>query len=167
MTVSKQNGQPRQLMSDVQRDIAADDNRTQHVRLTFSMHRLEHCLGQAAPGREELWLADVGNALDLLIVAMKESQEVVCRDEGLVEEIKHTSPRLVNRIDNLRDEFDGLLQQAATLRDQLAGAAKRSHTAFADLRQRMDWLLSGLRHHQAKETDLIYEAINVDIGIGD
>lgn len=167
MTTSNETGQSRQLMTDVQRDIAADDNRTQHVRLTFSMHRLEHCLGQAAPGREEGWLADVGNALDLLIVAMKESQEVVCRDDGLIEEIKYTAPQLINRIDNLRDEFDGLRQQATTLRDQLAAAAKRTNTAFADLRQRMDWLLSGLKHHQAKETDLIYEAINVDIGVGD
>jgi hypothetical protein len=131
------------------------------------MHRLENSLGQAAPGREEKWLADVSNALDLLVVAMTESRELVCRDDGLIKEIKHTTPRLLSRIENLRDEFDGLVQQAKTLREQLTQASKRSNTAFSDLRLRMEWLLSGLRHHQAKETDLIYEAINVDIGVGD
>lgn len=167
MPTSNKNGESRQTMTPEQREIAADDNRTQHIRLTFSMHRLENSLGQAAPGREEKWLSDVDKALELLIVAMNESKEIVCRDDGLIEEIKHTTPRLLSRIVNLRDEFDGLFQQATTLRDQLKQAANRSNTAFTDLRQRMDWLLSGLRHHQAKETDLIYEATNVDIGIGD
>ena len=106
-------------------------------------------------------------ALELLIVAMNESEDIVCRDDGLIEEIKHTTPRLLSRITNLRDEFAGLLKQATTLRDQMKQASNRSSTAFTDLRQRMDWLLSGLKHHQSKETDLIYEAINVDIGIGD
>ena len=167
MTTSNENGKTRRLMTSEQRAIAADDNRTQHIRLTFSMHRLEHSLGQAAPGREEKWLGDVVKALELLVVAMNESQDIVCRDDGLIEEIKHTTPRLLSRIANLRDEFDGLLQQATTLREQLKQAVSRSNTAFTDLRQRMDWLLSGLKHHQAKETDLIYEAINVDIGVGD
>lgn len=167
MTTSNENGKTRQLMTREQREIAADDNRTQHIRLTFSMHRLENSLGQAAPGREEKWLRDVDKALELLLVAMNESQDIVCRDDGLIEEIKYLTPRLMSRLANLQDEFDGLLRQATTLRDQLKQAANRSSTAFTDLRQRMDWLLSGLRHHQAKETDLIYEAINVDIGVGD
>lgn len=167
MSTPNENGKTRRLMTAAQREIAADDNRTQHIRLTFSMHRLENSLGQAAPGREDKWLSDVNSALDLLLVAMRESEEVVSRDDGLIEEIKHTAPRLLSRIENLRDEFEGLLQQATTLRDQLDEAVNRSNTAFSDLRQRMDWLLSGLRHHQSKETDLIYEAVNVDIGVGD
>ena len=161
------NSKTRTPISSDQRDVAADDNRTQHIRLTFTMHRLEACLGQAAPGRETKWLDEVHRALDLLLAAMSESEAVVYRDDGLIEEIKYTTPRLLSRIANLQDEFDGLATQAKTLREQLVETSKRSNTAFADLRQRVDWLLSGLRHHQAKEVDLIFEAMNVDIGIGD
>ena len=161
------NGKSHLIMTFDQREVAVDDNRTQHVRLVFAIHRLEACLGQAAPGREVDWLREVRHALDLLVAAMNESQEMVCRDDGLIEEIKHTTPRLLSRIEDLREEFEGLLTQARGLHEQLAKTDDRSDTSFSDLRQRMDWLVSAIRHHQAKEVDLIYEAINVDIGIGD
>ena len=135
--------------------------------LRFQCTGLKTAWAKQLPDERKSGSAMSVTALDLLIVAMNESQEVVSQEDGVIEEIKHTTPRLLSRIANLRDEFDGLLQQANTLRDQLAVAAKRSNTAFSDLRQRMDWLLSGIKHHQAKETDLIYEAFNVDIGVGD
>lgn len=157
----------RKAMTDAERDVATDDNRTQHVRLVFAMHRLEACLGNAAPGRESDWQGEVQNALDLLIAAMKESRECVLRDDGLIEEIKLEKPFLVKRIKNLRAEFDGLFNQALALQDQIKDASETQQIGFADLRQRMSWLLSALRHHQAKEADLVYEAFNVDIGVGD
>ncbi|QEG24692.1 hypothetical protein [Mariniblastus fucicola] len=159
-------------MTVAERDVAKDDDRTQHVRLVFAIHRLEACLGQAAPGRETEWQQEVNRALDLLLAAMKESRECVQRDDGLIEEIKLEKPYLLKRIKNLRAEFDGLFNQAAALQDQMKDASDKDSSetqqiGFADLRQRMSWLLSALRHHQAKEADLVYEAFNVDIGVGD
>ena len=165
--ISKDPRVTRKPMTDTEREVAIDDNRTQHVRLVFAMHRLEACLGQAAPGRESDWQNQVNNSLDLLIVAMNESRDCVCRDDGLIEEIKIEKPFLVRRIKNLRAEFDGLFNQAKALQDQIKDAAETQQIGFADLRQRMDWLLSGLKHHQAKESDLVYEAFNIDIGVGD
>jgi hypothetical protein len=154
-------------MTAEERELAVDDNRTQHVRLIFAIHRLEACLGQAAPGREDIWHDEVNRALDLLIAAMIESRECVCRGNGLIEEIKIEKPFLISRISNLRAEFDGLLNQAKAFQDQIKDSDQNQQIGFADMRQRMDWLLSGLKLHQAKESDLIYEAMNVDIGIGD
>ena len=157
-------------MSDVLREVTVDDNRTQHVRLVFAIQRIEASLGHAAPGRESQWQEEVSKALDLLIAAMKESRDCVCRDDGLIEEIKIEKPFLMKRIKNLRAEFDGLFNQAAALQDQIKDACNDQDTqqiSFVDLRQRIGWLLSGLRHHQAKEADLIFEAFNVDVGVGD
>ena len=165
--ISKNQKTTRTPMTDVQREVAIDDNRTQHVRLVFAIHRLEACLGQAAPGRESDWQDEVNNSLDLLLAAMKESRDCVCRDDGLIEEIKIEKPFLVRRIKNLRAEFDGLFNQAKALQDQIKDATETQQIGFADLRQRMDWLLSGLKHHQAKEADLVYEAFNIDLGVGD
>jgi hypothetical protein len=39
--------------------------------------------------------------------------------------------------------------------------------SFSDIRQRAAWLMSALRHHQAVETDLIFESLSTDIGVGD
>lgn len=166
MIRNDQNGM-RPLMTAQQRKAAVDDNRTQHVRLVFAIHRLEACLGQAAPGREQAWQDEVNAALDLLLVAMDESRDCVCRDDGLIEEIRVEKPFLANRIASLQAEFDGVVSQARALKRQLADADPNEQICVSDLRQRTSWLLTALRHHQAKEADLVYEAINVDIGVGD
>jgi len=45
----------------------------------------------------------------------------------------------------------------ASLRREL-GAPAETAVDFADLRQRLAWILTGLRHQRARESDLIYEA---------
>ncbi len=164
--ISKSQSDKRKQNS-AEREIVIDDNRTQHVRLVFAMQRLESCLGHAAPGREAAWQEEVNQSLDLLIAAMSESRDCVSRDGGLMEEIKSNHQHLLPRISNLRAEFDGLHNQAKAFQDQIKDSSQNAELGFSDLRQRMTWLLAGLKHHQAKESDLIYEAINVDIGVGD
>jgi hypothetical protein len=34
----------------------------------------------------------------------------------------------------------------------------------ADLRERLSWLIRAIRHRRARETDLVFEAINLDLG---
>ncbi len=95
-------------MTPTQRDTAVDDNRTQHIRLSFAIHRLESCLGHAAPGRLQQWAANVSDGrLEVLLSAMFESRECVCLDDGLVEEIKITTPRLLNRIEACAPNLTG------------------------------------------------------------
>lgn len=146
-------------------DDALDDNRTQHVRLLFAIHRLEACLGQAAPGREEAWQQEVQQALQLLSVAMRESQDCVSSDGGLVESIRFEKPFLAGRIASLQAEFEDLRGQIQSTRKRLAESVLEFD--FADMRQQIAGILTALRQHQAKEADLVYEAINVDLGVGD
>lgn len=156
----------RMSMTSAQRSVAVDDNRTQHVRLFFAIYRLDSCLGQATPGRLQQWSADVHEALNLLLSAMLESSECVCLDQGLIEEIRFTTPRLLNRIDDLRAEFEGLIAQANAVQRELSHNISEENANYADFRQRLGWLLAAVKHHQAKEVDLVFEAIQVDIGVG-
>ena len=166
MDIANKNGS-RLGMTSQQRHLATDDNRTQHVRLSFAMHRLESCLGHAAPGRLEAWCDEVHSSFDLFITAMRESQECVINDKGLIEDIKTNSPHLLHRIDELANEFNGLLEQSVSLQKEISQIKDANHANFADLRQRFGWLLTAVKHQQAKEVDLVYEALNVDIGVGD
>lgn len=165
MDIASKNGS-RLGMTERQRHLAVDDTRTQHVRLSFAMHRLESCLGHAAPGRLDAWCEEVLTSLDLFISAMRESQEGVVNHQGLIEDIKTNSPRFLHRIEELANQFRGLLEQSVSLQKEIS-QIKSSHTDFADLRQRLGWLLTAVKHQQAKEVDLVFEALNIDIGVGD
>jgi hypothetical protein len=50
-----------------------------------------------------------------------------------------------------------LSQTIKSIRAELANPDDES-TDFADVRQRLAWLLTALRHQRARESDLIYEA---------
>ena len=50
-----------------------------------------------------------------------------------------------------------LRQTISSIRAELA-KPDDDGTDFADVRQRLAWLLTGLRHQRARESDLIYEA---------
>jgi hypothetical protein len=50
-----------------------------------------------------------------------------------------------------------LRQTITSIRAELAKPDDDS-TDFADVRQRLAWLLTALRHQRARESDLIYEA---------
>ena len=59
-----------------------------------------------------------------------------------------------------------LLQQAQAIRSQLE-YGEHEVPNFQDIRQRAASLLNALRHHQAAETDAIYESFYTDIGVID
>jgi len=67
----------------------------------------------------------------------------------------------------LRQEHADLLQQTKALRQRLADYGAEETLDFQDIRQRSTWLLNALRHHQATETDLIFESFWTDIGTVD
>ena len=54
----------------------------------------------------------------------------------------------------------------ATL-DDLDAQADQDHLDTADLRDRVAELARRLRHHRAQEADLIYEAVNLNLGTGE
>jgi hypothetical protein len=75
----------------------------------------------------------------------------------LLSDIKRTQPRLRTRVRGLRTQYAHLRQTIASTRVELA-KADDDGTDFADVRQRLAWLLTALRHQRARESDLIYEA---------
>ena len=68
-------------------------------------------------------------------------------------------PGLRSRVGGLRAQYQQILNDVASLRRGVEVAAKHdTETDYDDLRHRLSWLLTALRHQRSRESDLIYEA---------
>ena len=125
-------------------------------RTLVAMQQLELALGTAAPRREGAWLEAVRSALAVLGEAAAEEAENAAAPDSLLSDVARTQPWLRNRVRGLRIQYRQLRDGIAFLQGEL----DESDTTvdFADIRQRLAWVLTGLRHQRARESDLIYEA---------
>jgi hypothetical protein len=138
------------------------------VRTLRAMHALEAALAEAAPRREREWGAGVLDALVALGEVTTQEAENAARPDSLLADIARTQPRLRNRVRGLRIQYGQLRDAIESLRAEIEGSDEAHRTDFADLRQRVAWVLTALRHQRSRESDLIYEAyyeaFKVDLG---
>lgn len=126
-------------------------------RTLEAMHRLEAALSQAAPGRERPWRDSVLDALSTLEAATTEESDNARRPDSLLSDLARNQPRLRNRARAIRLQYETLRETVASLRQEL-GDDDDAVVDYADVRQRLGWTLTALRHQRARESDLIYEA---------
>ncbi len=126
-------------------------------RTLEAIHRLEAALSEAAPRREASWREDVLGTLGVLEAAVVEEATNAERPDSLLSDLARTQPRLRNRARALRLQYRKLCETITTLRHEIAEHADWA-VDFADLRERLGWVLTALRHQRARESDLIYEA---------
>ena len=140
-------------------------SRSERDAMLAAMARLERALSRAAPERSEAWTEEVAAGLDALREAMRTHVLVADAEDGLLIEILEEEPRLATQVEALRKDYVELERIAAMMRDELLdeGQPQEAAKARAALRQ----LLGELRTHQSRESDLIWEAFLVDIGVGD
>lgn len=131
---------------------AVDQDRT-----LVAMHRLEAALGAAAPGRQAPWWNAMRAALEDLEAATAEEEANAGRPDSLLSDIKRTHPRLRPRVRGVRAQYAHMRRALTELREEL-DAAGHEAPDVADIRQRLAWLMTALRHQRARESDLIYEA---------
>jgi hypothetical protein len=121
------------------------------------MQQLEDALAAAAPHREQAWRHEVCRTLAVLGGAAREEADNAARPDSLLSDIARTQPWLRNRVRGLRIHYRQLRDAIAALQDELDHPADEA-VDFTDIRQRLAWVLAGLRHQRARESDLIYEA---------
>jgi hypothetical protein len=130
----------------------ADDDRT-----LAAMHAVEAALSAAAPGRETAWRDALVTALAALEQATGDEQANADQPDSLLSDIARTQPRLRTPVRGLRAQYRQLHTAVAAMRADLEEPDSAT-VDFADIRQRLGWVLTALRHQQARESDLIYEA---------
>ncbi len=133
-----------------------------------ALHALEEALAGAAPGRHGLWLQRVTTALDTLDTALNTQGATDSETTSLLSEIARTEPRLVPRIERLRQEYNDIRVALHSLRNQISPIGDQpADIDVADIRDRLSGIARRYRRHRSREADLVYEAINVDLGAGD
>jgi hypothetical protein len=142
--------------NDAQRS-ALDARRADQDRTLAAIQHLEAMLSSAAPGREQAWQAEVASALASLDEAVAEEAANADQPDSLLSDMARTQPWLRNRVRGLRLGYRQLRDSLKSLRAELEGNTE-VHVDYADVRQRLGWVLGGLRHQRARESDLIYEA---------
>jgi hypothetical protein len=85
---------------------------------------------------------------------------------SLLNEIRRDDPRFGPRVHRLRAEQADLRIAITSLRDQLAPDAALP-VDTADIRDRLASIARRLRTQRARESDLVYEAVNIDLGLSD
>jgi hypothetical protein len=134
-----------------------EQHRIDQDRTLVAMHELEEALGTAAPAREARWRETVVGALLVLSDATREEAENAERPDSLLSDVAFNQPRLRSRVRGLRTQYRQLQQSIDALRGEFEEPGD-AVVDFADIRQRLAWLLTALRHQRARESDLIYEA---------
>jgi hypothetical protein len=144
-------------------DPAVQASRSARFDTMAALHALEEALDAPTPRRERTWLHRVLAAVDVLS-DMLDSQTASDEDTGsLLTEISRNDARLGPRVERLRAEHADLRIAITSLRDQLTPDATIPIDT-ADIRDRLAALARRLRAQRARESDLVYEAVNVDLG---
>jgi hypothetical protein len=137
--------------------------RTDRARSLEALRDVERSATAASHGREGTWLDDLrGSAHDLEVALSRERSD----DSELFDDIERIEPRLHNRVTQLRHQYRDLADGVRNIRMLLDDSQPDTIDA-TDVRRSLDQLATELRYLRSRETDLVYEAYNVDLGAGD
>jgi hypothetical protein len=131
-----------------------------------ALHALEYALDAPTPRRERTWLHRVLATLDVLSDRLDAQSANDLDTVSLLSEIRRDDPRLGPRVERLHAEHADLKVAITSLRDQLVPDASVP-VDTADIRDRLASIARRLRAQRGREADLVYEAVNIDLGVGD
>lgn len=129
-------------------------------RALEAIHQLDAALGRAGEGPS--WSATVTKSLAALGSALAEELAESTQPDALLSLIAAENPRRFrSRAEHLRRQVEDLVRQIESLRQQIGDSPPADVT---DLRHRIGAVIRAIHQYRARETDLVYEAIELDLG---
>lgn len=135
--------------------------------LLHTMHGLESALASPGPGREGRWATRVEYELDVVLESLDAHVQSAEQEGGLFAHILESAPNAATWVERLREDHAELRREVVDLRARIARFRGDDSVDPHDFRMLAARVLHSLRRHEAKETDLIFETLWVDIGVGD
>jgi hypothetical protein len=142
---------------------ALDVSRGDRDRALHAMHALEAASATAGPGRDKEWRDAIIAALDDLVEAIAEQQASYADPESLMAQLAQDDPRLRTWVRQLHHRWSGLEAATRDLAMDLRDADTAGSRSIDDVREQVRWLSAALQHHRAREADLIFDALGVNI----
>lgn len=142
------------------RDEAFAARRAERDRALEAIHELEAASGKAGEG--PAWADEVGDGLRVLGSALADELAESARPDALLAMVAAENPRRFHtRVEHLHRQLSDLVGQIESLRSQTFDPAAIDVT---DLRHRIGSVIRAIHEYRARETDLVYEAIELDLG---
>lgn len=153
-------------------DAPRDDDRLRAItvsrgdrdRALDAMHALEAAVAAAGPGREQDWRRSVLAALEALTTAVAEQDDTYGRRDSLMAQLAQGDPRLRTWVRQLHHRWSSLAATTRDLADDLRETQSTGSRSIDDIREQVRWISAALQHHRAREADLIFAALGVEIG---
>lgn len=146
-----------------QTNVARDDR----ARMVRAIQNLEQALASASFDREDAWGQQITESLTALQMALRETRETADAKGGLFEELVQNFPHLQGRAKRLRKNYEALQELVESARSTIGEKSASTSDDVDRVREELARLLAKIRHTQAAETELLFEAYHVDIGVGD
>jgi hypothetical protein len=149
--------------NDGQHDRSTWVSRRDRDRILEAMHALETAVGSAASRGNDGWKVDVDGALAQLAAAFAEQRASYDDPTSLMAQIAQDDPRLRTFVRQLHHRWDELSATTSALREQLTHDESLDAWTIADVRDQTRWLMTTLHHHRAREADLVFDALTIDL----
>lgn len=141
------------------------NSRTDRARSLDSLHDVERMASAPGPPRPEEWRDDLLLALEGLAASLVEQYERSSGPESLLADIVESAPHLASAVTELRAQQAGVGRRLDELRYQLADLTRPIDVP--EIRDEISSIAGQVHDLRAWETDLVYEAYSVDLGVGD
>jgi hypothetical protein len=145
----------------------ANSTATAHADIVAIQRKLEAALASPAPGREREWAARVATELRQLYDLMRAHCQSAEAPSGLLKSIEETTLIVNERLVEVREHHQKILDECQALLPEVERCAAGEAISYAVLRRRAASLMIEMRHHQALEVDMVFEAFESDIGVID
>jgi hypothetical protein len=139
---------------------AVTARRAERDRALEAIHSLETALGKAGVG--PTWSDQVAQGLKVLGSALTDELTESARPDALLTMVAAENPRrFQTRIEHLRQQLEELAHQVESLGRQVQDPVA---VDVSDLRHRVGSVIRAVHQYQAREADVVYEAIELDLG---
>jgi hypothetical protein len=129
------------------------------------MHEVERLASSPAPGRPDAWRDDLLVALEELGASIHEQRATSGSEESLLSDLMAEAPRLASSVEEVLEREQAAAERIDALNRLLAGFTRPIEVD--EIREELAHITREIRDIRAWETDLVYEAHSVDLGVGD
>lgn len=137
-------------------------SREDRDRTLEALRNLESALAMASASED--WLDEVKADLASLAAAMSGEKDELNRPDSLLSMIAADRPRRFGpRIRGLQEQYEDITRQVGSLLRELE-QAPNGHNDETGIRHRAGSLIRAIHSYRARQTDLVYEALRLDLG---